>query len=336
MKATISKVKTQPRSVLLAAILVIISLLSSISLFVAASVQQANADAALATAQNELADAQTKVDDAQKELDKEITGRAAVAVWANNALRLIAAGKGEEKLNSYQTYNQEYAVRSQQLNDIDTKIQTLETVKLTANWDLLTKKLNESEATISKGAAADRGTALRLVSIVLLISGAAVVGIFAFVRKRLDSKGKHTSRAAPFVVVSLWTLWAAVFTWAIGVVTEVAAIAFIGFAIGVIALFGISLTLCALIADMARSKGRNWAAFFWLSILFSPLIMWIIAATISPLPGSSQFIPAPPDSTTSEFLDPANEIKKLGELREQGLITKGEFESKKKELLDRI
>jgi hypothetical protein len=45
----------------------------------------------------------------------------------------------------------------------------------------------------------------------------------------------------------------------------------------ILSLFAI---LGALIADRAFLKGRNWGAFFWLSMLFSPLIMFVIVSTI--------------------------------------------------------
>lgn len=98
----------------------------------------------------------------------------------------------------------------------------------------------------------------------------------------------------------------------------------------------ILLGVNTLIADLAVSKGRNWQAFFWLSVLFSPLIMWIIAATISPLPGSSAYVAPSTPLTTTKSSDVAQEIEKLGSLRSQGLITKAEFDSKKKDLLDRM
>jgi hypothetical protein len=92
------------------------------------------------------------------------------------------------------------------------------------------------------------------------------------------------------------------------------------------------VALVALIADMAKRKGRSWAVFFWLALLFSPLIMWIIAASISPQAGSAAYV-APPQSGNP---DSTEQLKKLAELRDEGILTKAEFESKKKDLLDRI
>ena len=56
--------------------------------------------------------------------------------------------------------------------------------------------------------------------------------------------------------------------------TEVALISIL---IIILSLFAI---LGAMIADRAVSKGRSWSAFFWLSMLFSPLIMFVIVSTI--------------------------------------------------------
>jgi hypothetical protein len=39
------------------------------------------------------------------------------------------------------------------------------------------------------------------------------------------------------------------------------------------------------IADQANAKGKNWVAFFWLSILISPLVTWLIVSSIQPEQG---------------------------------------------------
>lgn len=96
------------------------------------------------------------------------------------------------------------------------------------------------------------------------------------------------------------------------------------------------LSLSALIAEMAESKNRSWAAFFWLSVLVSPLLMWIIAATISPASNPSLPPEKPSNIGVNNNQDFAEKLKKLSELRDEGILTKAEFEAKKKELLDRI
>ena len=82
--------------------------------------------------------------------------------------------------------------------------------------------------------------------------------------------------------------------------------------------------------------GLIYAAFFWLSVLISPLLMWIIAAAISPLPNSNSTGSPAASSQSNASSQIARDIEELGSLRDRGLITKAEFDSKKKELLDRI
>lgn len=41
------------------------------------------------------------------------------------------------------------------------------------------------------------------------------------------------------------------------------------------------LLIAAKIGLIAESKGRSYKTFFWLSLLFSPLIMWILVATMA-------------------------------------------------------
>ena len=110
----------------------------------------------------------------------------------------------------------------------------------------------------------------------------------------------------------------------------------IGGFIGILGLITLLIGLCFLIADMAQAKGRSWLAFFLLSLLISPLITWLIAASLSPLPGSAEYV-APAASREPQNAESlSQQIEKLGELRDKGLITQKEFAEKKKELLDRI
>jgi cell division protein FtsX len=85
------------------------------------------------------------------------------------------------------------------------------------------------------------------------------------------------------------------------------------------------------IANMAEQKGRSFDAFFMLSVIFSPIIMGIIAASLGPVAkgqSSTQSAPSVPDIT--------EQIKKLSDLREQGILTQEEFDDKKEQLLKRI
>jgi hypothetical protein len=66
--------------------------------------------------------------------------------------------------------------------------------------------------------------------------------------------------------------------------TGLPSVGIIGFEARLILILIIILSLFAIlgavIADRAVSKGRSWSAFFWLSLLFSPLIMFIIVSTM--------------------------------------------------------
>ncbi len=88
------------------------------------------------------------------------------------------------------------------------------------------------------------------------------------------------------------------------------------------------------IANQASQKGRSWLAFFWLTILVGPLVMWIIAATISPLPNENTFANQP--QSVNKNHDFAEQLIKLAELKEAGVLSQEEFDAKKSDLLDRI
>jgi hypothetical protein len=64
--------------------------------------------------------------------------------------------------------------------------------------------------------------------------------------------------------------------------------------------------------------------------------MWIIVEAISPLPGSVAYSSPELVTRVSVAPDLTEQIKKLGDLRDQGLITDQDFEAKKNELLNRI
>ena len=89
--------------------------------------------------------------------------------------------------------------------------------------------------------------------------------------------------------------------------------------------------LAIAIGRTAEQKGRSFDAFFLLSIIFSPVIMGIIAVSLGPVSSQRTNTAAVKEST-----DVPDQIKKLSELMEQGIITKEEFETKKQQLLERI
>jgi predicted PurR-regulated permease PerM len=124
-----------------------------------------------------------------------------------------------------------------------------------------------------------------------------------------------------------------------GFVTCILIYALIGLLWGQLAglIFGIVVGLViaflsSLIAELASKKGRSFLAFFWLSVFVSPVLMAIIAAALGPVTSTSPGIVSAPK--VGEGI--TDRIRSLGELRDQGLITKSEFETKKKDLLDRL
>ena len=66
----------------------------------------------------------------------------------------------------------------------------------------------------------------------------------------------------------------------------------LGFAVA-FEILGLFAVLGGVIGHAAQRKGRSFWAFFWLSVLFSPIIMGIIVAVISPLSDSPAATEAP-------------------------------------------
>lgn len=82
----------------------------------------------------------------------------------------------------------------------------------------------------------------------------------------------------------------------------------------------IVLSFFAAFAGEGKKVGY-WGAFLW-SILLSPLIGLIIG-----------LISAPKEEPKKETINVADELKKLGALKEKGTITEEEFEKQKAKLL---
>ena len=83
------------------------------------------------------------------------------------------------------------------------------------------------------------------------------------------------------------------------------------------------------VANQAEQAGRSWIAFFWLSALISPLITWLVVATLKPL-GKGDLAGKPSAPSLEK------KLRELSELLEKGLITQSEFDQKKAELLDKL
>lgn len=97
------------------------------------------------------------------------------------------------------------------------------------------------------------------------------------------------------------------------------------------------LIVAAIVANVAHKKARSWAAFFWLSILINPLLVGLIVAII-PAATPTQVAPTPvaPDQGAVSQEDLLEKLERLGQLRDKGVITEADFETKKAELLGRL
>lgn len=162
----------------------------------------------------------------------------------------------------------------------------------------------------------------------VLILVAALTGLIVYLRKRPQERKKRGNPA----LVSFWSGLVLIVVGNVAIYTDWAGDNWIYCVVlgGVLFILGFA----GLVANMAKAKGRSWIAFFWLSVFFTPILMWIIAATITPIPGSKDYVPFAATVVTEP--DSLEQIKKLGKLREQGLITDEEFEIKKRDLLNRL
>jgi len=97
---------------------------------------------------------------------------------------------------------------------------------------------------------------------------------------------------------------------------------FVGIACLVFFLFGVIATR---VADLALEKGRSWVAFFWLSLLLSPLLTWLILASVK-----GEKIQTEQSQTTSI----SEEIGKLEALYKSGALSEEEFKRAKSKLLE--
>ena len=118
-------------------------------------------------------------------------------------------------------------------------------------------------------------------------------------------------------------------------------------------IFGLWLIGSFVVAIIANSRGRSGFGWFMLSALFSPLLMGILvlalgdtdekkaAAAPAPEPQwlatrDASFKPAVPETTTTSAptSSVADELRKLADLRDTGILTAEEFEAQKRRLLN--
>lgn len=93
----------------------------------------------------------------------------------------------------------------------------------------------------------------------------------------------------------------------------------------ILLIFGIFGKLGVWIADTAESKGRSWKAFFWLSILISPLITGLVVSSMGDEVSNTKS--QAPSSV-------ADELFKLASLQKSGAISAEEYKSAKAKILD--
>lgn len=164
--------------------------------------------------------------------------------------------------------------------------------------------------------------------IIALILGLAIFPVAYLVRKRLfnsaKSQGKQISKNKERFV----TFIDAVFIPLI-LISTLGFIFFAGFDMSAVIFFmgllGIILwpvtRIAVLIADLAERKSRSFVAFFWLSILISPLITWLIVSSVGK------------EKDSSRAGSSADELRKLNDLFKEGILTQEEFDKKKQEIL---
>lgn len=99
------------------------------------------------------------------------------------------------------------------------------------------------------------------------------------------------------------------------------------YAIGLGASLGaIFAILAGAVANKAEEAGRGWVSFFWLSLLISPLITWLIVATLKPAIGT-------PAESASRVETLESKLEELKRMQEKGLISEAEFDEAKRKSL---
>ena len=93
-------------------------------------------------------------------------------------------------------------------------------------------------------------------------------------------------------------------------------------------LFTVLVPFLRLVASKAERAGRSWTGFFWLSLAISPLITGLIAIALKDEDSSE-------GKNTVELGKQSLELQllEIRTLRDKGLISEGDFEAKKKNIL---
>ena len=93
-----------------------------------------------------------------------------------------------------------------------------------------------------------------------------------------------------------------------------------------------------------KDRNHSFIGYFMLSFLATPLVGLILAIALKnnrkvekvEIQNSKDTDDNKNHSSNSEPIDTTEQIKKLSELKDQGVLTDEEFQSKKKDLLDKI
>lgn len=86
--------------------------------------------------------------------------------------------------------------------------------------------------------------------------------------------------------------------------------------------------LAGWIADTAEKAGRSWFLWFWLSLVITPVLTWLITASFKPV--STEELAARNQSQETHL---EQKLKELLSLRDQGVISADEFEAAKRKVL---
>lgn len=103
-----------------------------------------------------------------------------------------------------------------------------------------------------------------------------------------------------------------------------------GFLIILVAAVLLWFVLVFHVAKYAEGKGQSFVAFLALGLFTGPLISFIAALVVGRT-GLTESSAAAPSSQ----VDTLDQLKKLGDLRDRGVLTASEFDAKKSELLSR-
>ena len=102
----------------------------------------------------------------------------------------------------------------------------------------------------------------------------------------LGRNGRHTGSTRALLIASsviVANAYLAPHVWGFAGAYKDSQWLFVGIGIGILSLIGYALAFALFVAESAVRKGRSYWAFLILSLLLSPLITWLIVATVQPI-----------------------------------------------------